>query len=70
MQKEAVIAGVSTQIVWWMGERKKKLVELRHETMSVNPFLLPFISSGPSMNWWISSWQHTYLPATQPGLES
>ena len=43
MQKTAVIAGVSDQIVWWMGERKKKLVELRHETMSVNPFLLPLI---------------------------
>ena len=26
-----------------MGERQKKLVELRHETMSVNPFLLPLI---------------------------
>lgn len=43
MQKAAVIAGVSNQIVWWMGERKKKLVELRNETMSVNPFLLPLI---------------------------
>lgn len=43
MQKAAVIAGVSDQIVWWMGERQKKLVELRHETMSVNPFLLPLI---------------------------
>ena len=26
-----------------MGERQKKLAELRHETMSVNPFLLPLI---------------------------
>ncbi len=43
MQKAAVIAGVSNQIVWWMGERQKKLVELRHETMSVNPFLLPLV---------------------------
>jgi hypothetical protein len=43
MQKEAVITGVSSQVVWWMGERQKKLVELRHETMSVNPFLLPLI---------------------------
>ena len=43
MQKADVIAGVSNQIVWWMGERQKKLVELRHETMSVNPFLLPLI---------------------------
>jgi hypothetical protein len=31
--------------VWWLGERQKKLAELRHETMSVNPFLLPLIFS-------------------------
>ena len=43
MKKAEVIAGVSKQIVWWMGERQKKLTELRHETMSVNPFLLPLI---------------------------
>ncbi len=43
MKKEEVIAGVSKQIVWWMGERQKKLAKLRHETMSVNPFLLPLI---------------------------
>ncbi len=43
MQKAAVIEGVANQIVWWMGERKKKLVNLRHETMSVNPFLLPLV---------------------------
>jgi len=43
VQKATVVTGVSTQIVWWMGERKKKLAKLRHETMSVNPFLLPLI---------------------------
>lgn len=43
MKKAEVVAGVSKQIVWWMGERHKKLAELRHETMSVNPFLLPLI---------------------------
>lgn len=43
MNKAEVIAGVSAQIEWWMGERQKKLAELRHETMSVNPFLLPLI---------------------------
>jgi hypothetical protein len=43
MKKASVIAGVSKQIVWWMGERQKKLVELRHETMSVNPFLMPLV---------------------------
>lgn len=43
MEKNRVIVGVVDQIVWWVGERQKKLVELRHETMSVNPFLLPLI---------------------------
>ncbi len=43
MNKAAVVEGVSRQIVWWMGERQKKLAELRHETLSVNPFLLPLI---------------------------
>lgn len=43
MKKADVVLGVSNQVVWWMGERKKKLAELRHETMSVNPFLLPLI---------------------------
>lgn len=43
MNKAEVIAGVSKEIVWWMGERHKKLVQLKHETMSVNPFLLPLI---------------------------
>ena len=43
MTKADVVTGVSKQIVWWMGERQKKLVDLRHETMSINPFLLPLI---------------------------
>ncbi len=43
MQKAQVVSQVSNQIVWWMGERQKKLVQLRHETMSVNPFLLPLV---------------------------
>lgn len=43
VEKSKVISDVSQQVVWWMGERQKKLVELRHETMSVNPFLLPLI---------------------------
>ena len=43
MKKSEIIEGVSNQIGWWMGERRKKLAELRHSTMSVNPFLLPLI---------------------------
>ena len=39
-----VDAPVATnRLLMGVGERKKKLVELRHETMSVNPFLLPLI---------------------------
>lgn len=44
-QKADVINGVSSLVIWWMGNRRKKLRELRHETMSVNPFLLPLIYS-------------------------
>jgi len=43
MHKTQVISQVSGEVVWWVGERQKKLVDLRHETMSVNPFLLPLI---------------------------
>lgn len=43
MDKRHVITKVAEQIVWWMGERRKKLEDLRHETMAVNPFLAPLI---------------------------
>ena len=43
MQKAQIVSQVSNEVVWWVGERQKKLIELRHETMSVNPFLLPLI---------------------------
>jgi hypothetical protein len=43
MRKSDVVEGVATQVVWWIGERRKKLIELRHETMAINPFLLPLI---------------------------
>jgi hypothetical protein len=43
MDKAHVVSKVAEQVVWWMGERRKKLEELRHETMSVNPFLAPLI---------------------------
>jgi hypothetical protein len=50
IEKADVISGVSAQVVWWMGERQKKLAELRHQTMSVNPFLLPLIASIHTFN--------------------
>ncbi len=43
MQKAQIVGQVSKEVVWWIGERRKKLVELRHETMAINPFLLPLI---------------------------
>jgi hypothetical protein len=45
IKKTDVVQGVSSQVVWWMGERHRKLSTLQHETMSVNPFLLPLIYS-------------------------
>lgn len=43
MDKRDVVTKVAEQVTWWMGQRRKKLDELRHETMSVNPFLVPLI---------------------------
>jgi len=43
MDKNTIKSGVSQEVIWWLGERHKKLVDLRHETMSVNPFLIPLI---------------------------
>lgn len=43
MTKQDIVDKVATEVVWWLTERKKKLTELRHETMAVNPFLLPLI---------------------------
>jgi hypothetical protein len=50
MKKSDIVNGVATQVVWWIGERRKKLVELRHETMAINPFLLPLIFGTHSFN--------------------
>ncbi len=43
MKKAEIIDSVAAEIVWWIGERHKKLKGLSHETMSVNPFLLPLV---------------------------
>jgi hypothetical protein len=40
---EDVIAGVAAQVEWWVGNRRKKLVELRHSSHAINPLLLPII---------------------------
>ncbi|MFM9873032.1 MAG: restriction endonuclease [Fimbriimonadaceae bacterium] len=43
MSQQEIEQKVAEQVVWWMGERYKKLIELRHESMSVNPFLVPLV---------------------------
>ncbi|WGG50745.1 hypothetical protein [Rugamonas sp. DEMB1] len=41
--KDEVISGVATWTVWWLAERRKKLVAQLSDTMSVNPFLMPLL---------------------------
>ena len=41
--REEVVTGVEHWTKWWIGKRKKKLEDQLNETMSVNPFLLPFL---------------------------
>lgn len=36
---------VAKQVQWWLVQREKKFSELGHETMSVNPFLLPLTAA-------------------------
>ncbi|OOZ41322.1 restriction endonuclease [Solemya pervernicosa gill symbiont] len=41
--EDEVIAGVKSIAIWWFSQRRKKLVEQLNETMSINPFLMPFL---------------------------
>lgn len=43
ISRKDVISGVATLVKWWVGNRRKKLLELRHDTHAVNPLLLPII---------------------------
>lgn len=43
MNKDKVVSGVAQQTVWWIESRRKKLIEMSHESMVVNPFLAPII---------------------------
>jgi hypothetical protein len=43
LNEEQVIIGVEYWARWWVNQRKKKLEEQLNETMSVNPFILPFL---------------------------
>jgi hypothetical protein len=44
MDRSKIISSVSDSIVWWIGERKKKFEGLSHESMTLNPFLVPILS--------------------------
>lgn len=48
--KDEVVLGVSTWTVWWLAERRKKLVQQLSDTMSVNPFLLPLLFEFHGLN--------------------
>jgi hypothetical protein len=41
LNKEQVITKCAAETNWWIKERKKKLEKQLHETMSINPFILP-----------------------------
>lgn len=43
--RDEIIRGVSIEVVWWIEQRRKKLVDLRHQTHAVNPFLWPLTMS-------------------------
>lgn len=40
---EEIREGVKKCLTWWIGERKKKLVNELTDTMSINPFMAPFL---------------------------
>lgn len=41
--QDTVVRGVKHWAKWWVRQRKMKLEEQLNETMSVNPFILPFL---------------------------
>ena len=43
MNRDDVVSGVAKLVVWWLETRRAKLKELRHDTMAVNPFLIPLL---------------------------
>jgi hypothetical protein len=43
MIKDEIVSGVAELVVWWLGTRRAKLVGMSHESMAVNPFLIPLI---------------------------
>lgn len=43
MRKEDVKLEVKKWTHWWIEQRQKKLTELMSDTMSINPFMMPFL---------------------------
>lgn len=43
MEKTAVVSGTKHHVKWWVKERKRKLEKQLTDSMSVNPFLMPFL---------------------------
>jgi hypothetical protein len=43
LNKDYVISNVKIWAKWWFGKRKEKLQEQLNETMSINPFMMPFL---------------------------
>lgn len=43
MDKRTVVDLVAKEVRWWVFERRKKLEELSHGSMAVNPFLAPLL---------------------------
>lgn len=41
--QDEVVSGVKKWTKWWIGKRRKKLQDQLNETMSINPFLMPFL---------------------------
>ncbi len=41
--KQDVMSGVKKWTQWWIGQRRKKLENQLNETMSINPFMMPFL---------------------------
>lgn len=48
--KDDIIGGVKEWTTWWIGQRRKKLEDQLNETMSVNPFMLPFLFDYHDLN--------------------
>ncbi|EJG0411546.1 hypothetical protein C4G53_RS20760 [Vibrio parahaemolyticus] len=48
--KDEIVKGVKYWTKWWIAQRKKKLEDQLNETMSVNPFMLPFLFDYHDLN--------------------